>query len=98
MKKIPRLRSEAEEREFWANEDSADYIDWSKAKKVVFPNLKPSLRTISLRLAELMLEELKRLADKHDVPYQSLIKLWGIAHLCGWPHILWSWTDDLKHP
>jgi predicted DNA binding CopG/RHH family protein len=75
MKKIPRLKSEAEEREFWAKADSTDYIDWSKAKKVVFPNLKPSLRTISLRLPESMLEELKRLANKHDVPYQSLIKL-----------------------
>jgi predicted DNA binding CopG/RHH family protein len=75
MKKIPRLKSEAKEREFWAKADSTDYIDWSKAKKVVFPNLKPSLRTISLRLPESMLEELKRLANKHDVPYQSLIKL-----------------------
>lgn len=75
MKKIPRLKSEAEEREFWAKADSADYIDWSEAKRIVFPNLKPSLRTISLRLPESMLEELKLLANKHDVPYQSLIKL-----------------------
>jgi predicted DNA binding CopG/RHH family protein len=75
MKKIPRLKSEGEEREFWAKEDSANYIDWSKAKRIVFPHLKPSLRTISLRLPESMIEELKLLANKHDVPYQSLIKL-----------------------
>jgi predicted DNA binding CopG/RHH family protein len=60
---------------FWANADSSDYIDWSKAKRVLLPNLKPSLKTISLRLPELMLEELKLIANKRDVPYQSLIKI-----------------------
>jgi predicted DNA binding CopG/RHH family protein len=75
MKKIPRSKSEDKEREFWAKEDSVDYIDWSKGKRVVFPNLKPSLKTISLRLPESMLEELKLLANKRDVPYQSLIKI-----------------------
>jgi len=75
MKKIPRSKSEDKEREFWAKADSVDYIDWSKGKRVVFPNLKPSLKTISLRLPELMLEELKLLANKRDVPYQSLIKI-----------------------
>lgn len=75
MKPIPKFKSEAQERAFWAKADSTDYLDWSKAERGVFPNLKPSLRTISLRLPELMLEELKLLANKRDVPYQSLIKM-----------------------
>jgi predicted DNA binding CopG/RHH family protein len=75
MKKIPKFKSESEERDFWAEADSSDYLDWSKAKRVVLPSLKPSLKTISLRLPELMLEELKLLANKRDVPYQSLIKI-----------------------
>ncbi len=75
MKKIPKFKTEAEERDFWANADSSDYIDWSKARRVLLPNIKPSVRTISLRLPELMLEELKLIANKRDVPYQSLIKI-----------------------
>jgi predicted DNA binding CopG/RHH family protein len=75
MKKIPTFKTEAEEQEFWATHDSADYVDWSKAKRAVFPNLKPSTKTISLRLPETMLEELKLLANKRDVPYQSLLKV-----------------------
>jgi predicted DNA binding CopG/RHH family protein len=75
MKKIPKFKTEAEEVDFWVNADSSDYIDWSKAKRVLLPNIKPSLRTISLRLPELMLEELKLIANKGDVPYQSLIKI-----------------------
>jgi predicted DNA binding CopG/RHH family protein len=75
MKRIPKFKNEAEEQKFWANADSTDYIDWSQAKKTVLPNLKPSLKTISLRLPEIMLEELKLLANKLDVPYQSLIKI-----------------------
>ena len=75
MKKLPKFKTEAEERDFWANADSSDYIDWSKARRVLLPNVKPSLRTISLRLPELMLEELKLIANKRDVPYQSLIKI-----------------------
>jgi len=74
-KKIPRHRSEDKERDFWAEADSADYIDWEKAHPLVLPNLKPSLKTISLRLPEYMLAELKLLANKRDVPYQSLLKL-----------------------
>jgi predicted DNA binding CopG/RHH family protein len=74
-KKIPKMRSEDRERVFWAKEDSTEYIDWGKAKKVVLPNLKPSLKTISLRLPELMLAELKLLANKRDIPYQSLLKI-----------------------
>jgi len=75
MKKIPKFKTEDEERDFWANADSSDYIDWSKARRVLLPNIKPSLRTISLRLPELMIEELKIIANKRDVPYQSLIKI-----------------------
>jgi predicted DNA binding CopG/RHH family protein len=74
-KKIPIFKSEAEEQRFWAKEDSSEYIDWSKAKRVGFPHLKPSLKTISLRLPTSMIEELKMLANKKDVPYQSLMKL-----------------------
>lgn len=74
-KRIPRYKSEDRERQFWADADSTQYVDWSRAKRVILPNLKPSLKTISLRLPELMLAELKLLANKRDVPYQSLIKI-----------------------
>jgi predicted DNA binding CopG/RHH family protein len=74
-KRIPKHRSEDREREFWAEADSTQYVDWSRARRVILPNLKPSLKTISLRLPELMLAELKLLANKRDVPYQSLIKI-----------------------
>jgi len=75
LKKIPKHRSEDREREFWSKSDSSDYIDWSDAKPLVMPNLKASLKTISLRLPEHMLAELKMLANKRDVPYQSLLKV-----------------------
>lgn len=74
-KKLPRFESEAEERAFWANHDSADYLDWSEAKPEVLANLRPSTSTISLRLPDFMLEELKLLAHQRDVPYQSLLKV-----------------------
>ncbi len=74
-KKVPTFRTEDEEREFWARSDSTDYIDWDNAKRVVLPNLKPSQKTISLRLPEMMLAQLKVLANKRDVPYQSLLKI-----------------------
>ena len=74
-KKIPKFKSEDEEREFWATRDSGAYVDWKKARRIVLPELKPSLKTISLRLSESMLEELKLLAHKKDVPYQSLLKI-----------------------
>ncbi len=77
MKKvIPKFTSEDKEREYWAKQDSAEVLDWTKANKVVLPNLKPSVKTISLRLPESMLEELKLLANKRDVPYQSLLKIY----------------------
>jgi len=74
-KRIPKFRNEDDEREFWASHDSTDYIDWSEAKKVIMPNLKPTLKTISIRLPEIMIQELKLLANKRDVPYQSLMKM-----------------------
>jgi predicted DNA binding CopG/RHH family protein len=75
MKDIPKFKNEEEERQFWAEHHSTEYVDWSKGKRGVFPNLKPSTKTISLRLPESMLEELKLLANKNDVPYQSLVKV-----------------------
>jgi predicted DNA binding CopG/RHH family protein len=74
-KRIPEFKSEDEEREFWATHDSTEYINWSKSERVTFSNLKPSIKKISLRLPETMLEELKLLANKRDVPYQSLLKI-----------------------
>lgn len=73
--KIPKFASEDEAREFWSTADSTDYLDWKKGKRLLFPELRPSLKTISLRLPEIMLEELKLLANKRDVPYQSLLKM-----------------------
>jgi predicted DNA binding CopG/RHH family protein len=75
-KPIPKFDSEADEQAFWAEHDSADFVDWSRAVRTVLPNLKPSLRTISLRLPEHMIDELKALANKQDVPYQSLLKMY----------------------
>lgn len=74
-KVIPEFQTEDEERQFWAEHDSAEYLDWKQAKAARFSNLKPSTRVISLRLPEFMLEELRLLANKNDVPYQSLIKM-----------------------
>lgn len=76
LKPIPHFRSEAEEREFWETHDSTDYVDWSKAERVRFPNLKLSTQSISLRLPLGLLERIKIAANKRDVPYQSLIKVW----------------------
>jgi len=75
-KQIPQFNNEDEEREFWANHDSTEYIDWSKAEKnPSFSRLKPSTRTISIRLPESLIAALKTLANKRDVPYQSLVKI-----------------------
>lgn len=75
LKDIPTFKNEDEERAFWANHDSTEYIDWNEAKVTILPMLKPSTKTISLRLPELMLDELRLIANKRDIPYQSLIKL-----------------------
>lgn len=74
LKPVPALAFEAEEREFWASHDSMDYIDWSKGERVTFANLKSTARTISLRLPATMIANLKLLANKRDIPYQSLLK------------------------
>jgi predicted DNA binding CopG/RHH family protein len=75
MKNIPEFKSEEEEFEFWSKNDSTEFVDWSEAKPVKMVNLKPSLRTISLRLPVSMVEDLKVLANQRDVPYQSLLKV-----------------------
>lgn len=75
LKPIPRFKNEDAARDFWATHDSTKYIDWSKATQVVFPNLKPSTETISLRLPQGLLEDIKMKANRRDVPYQSLIKM-----------------------
>jgi predicted DNA binding CopG/RHH family protein len=75
-KAVPKFANEAEERGFWETHDSTEYLDWSKAQKVVLPNLKPTTRTISLRLPQHLLDSLKSAANARDVPYQSLIKVW----------------------
>lgn len=74
-KKVPKFKSEDQERVFWAKNDVTDYFDVKSGKKMNFPNLKPSTQTISIRLPEDLLEEIKVLANKRDVPYQSLIKI-----------------------
>lgn len=76
LKPVPEFRSEAEERKFWETHDSTDYLDWSKAERVRFPNLKLSTQSISIRLPVSLLEQIKIEANKRDVPYQSLIKVW----------------------
>ncbi|ALO44902.1 BrnA antitoxin family protein [Pseudohongiella spirulinae] len=75
-KKTPEFKSEAEERAFWESHDSTEYVDWNQAKRAQFPNLKPSTKTISLRLPESLLDRIKIEANKRDMPYQSLIKVW----------------------
>ena len=76
LKAIPSFKGEAEERKFWETHDSTDYVDWSKAQRARFPNLKPSTTAISIRLPSDLLERIKVAANKRDVPYQSLIKMW----------------------
>jgi len=75
-KSKPVLQTEEEVREYWTEHDSADYLDWSTAERVSFPNLKPSTQTISIRLSKSLLDSIRLEANKRDVPYQSLIKIW----------------------
>ncbi len=74
LKPIPRFKSEDEERDFWATADTSEYFDWSKARHVIFPNLKPSKRPISLRVTNILLAKVKAVANKKDMPYQTLMK------------------------
>ena len=76
LKPLPKFKTEAEERAFWETHDSTEYVDWSTAQRVRFPNLKPSTQAISLRLPVSLLEQIKVEANRRDVPYQSLIKVW----------------------
>lgn len=76
LKPIPKFKTEAEERAFWETHDSTEHLDWSQAQRVRFPNLKPSTQAISLRLPVSLLEQIKVEANRRDVPYQSLIKVW----------------------
>jgi predicted DNA binding CopG/RHH family protein len=76
LKIIPDFKNDDEEVEFWENHDSSDYIDWSKAERAVFPNLKLSTESISLRLPAPLLAHIKELANEKDVPYQSLMKVY----------------------
>jgi len=81
MKKQPEFKTESEERAFWEANDSSDYFDWANADRVVLPSLKPTTKAISLRLPESMLAQIKVEANKRDVPYQSLMKMWLSEHL-----------------
>ncbi len=81
LKKLPKFKNEKEEVDFWATHDSTEYINYSKAKKAIFPNLKPTIRTISIRLPESMIYHLKVLANKRDIPYQSLMKMFLIERI-----------------
>lgn len=76
LKTMPRFETEAEERAFWSEQDTTEYFDWSQARKVVLPELRPSTTAISMRLPVPLLTELKRLAHEQDVPYQSLMKVY----------------------
>ncbi len=72
---MPIFKTEDEEREFWTDKDSTDFVEWENAESVVLPHIKPTTRTISLRISESMLNEIRLIANKRDVPYQSLIKI-----------------------
>ena len=76
LKPIPKFASEDEERQFWEEHDSSEYLDWGQAQQVVMPRLKPTTKTISLRLPQHLLDSIKAAANARDVPYQSLIKVW----------------------
>lgn len=81
LKKIPEFNSEQEEIAFWEKHDATDYFDVSKARRMVFPNLKPSTETISIRLPKSLLQDIKNQANKNDVPYQSFMKIMLTEHL-----------------
>jgi predicted DNA binding CopG/RHH family protein len=76
LKTVPKFANETEEQLFWDAHDSTEYLDWSKARSVVLSNLKPTTKTISLRLPQHLLDSIKAAANARDVPYQSLIKVW----------------------
>jgi predicted DNA binding CopG/RHH family protein len=75
-RKVPKFENEDQERKFWASHDSTEYLNWRQGRRVKLPNLRPTTRVISIRLPEMMIEKLKILANKRDVPYQSLLKMY----------------------
>jgi predicted DNA binding CopG/RHH family protein len=81
LRKRPKFKNEKEEFEFWSTHDSTEYVDYSKAKRVVLPNLKPSTRAISIRLPVSLITHIKVLANKRDIPYQSLLKMYLIERV-----------------
>jgi len=81
LKLRPTFKSEAQEAAFWASHDSTEYIDYSKSRRMIFPKLKPSTETISLRLPKSLLDQIKTLANKRDVPYQTLLKLFVLERV-----------------
>ncbi|OGT22730.1 MAG: hypothetical protein A3C55_06005 [Gammaproteobacteria bacterium RIFCSPHIGHO2_02_FULL_42_13] len=84
LKKVPQFKTLAKERKFWQTHDSSDYIDWEQSNSAYFPNLKPSTSTISLRLPENLLYEIKTIANKEDIPYQSFIKMLLAKEIKSW--------------
>jgi len=81
LRKLPKFKNEKEEFEFWSTHDSTEYVDYSKAKRVVLPNLKPSTKAISIRLPVSLITHIKVLANKRDIPYQSLLKMYLIERV-----------------
>jgi len=81
LRKRPKFKNEKEEFKFWSTHDSTKYVDYSKAKRVVLPNLKPSTRAISIRLPVSLITHIKVLANKRDIPYQSLLKMYLIERV-----------------
>lgn len=81
LKKIPKFKTEEEEFKFWSTHDSTEYVDYSTAKKILFSELKPSTKTISIRLPESLLERIKLLANKRDIAYQSLLKIFLVERV-----------------
>jgi len=75
MKNIPKFENQEQEIQFWSENDSTDFLDWEKAEQIIFPNLKPTMKSISIRLPEYLLVQLKTEANKLDIPYQSLMKI-----------------------
>lgn len=76
LKTLPKFENEEDERRFWEHHDSSEYLDWNAAQQVVLPNLRPTTKTISLRMPQHLLDSIKAAAHSRDVPYQSLIKVW----------------------
>lgn len=95
---IPTFGSEAEERNFWETHDTSPFVDWRKARVAVFPNLKPSTETISLRLPAALLAELKALANKRDVPYQSLLKVFLAERVARETYSVEALASRLRQP